>query len=181
MRTSFSTIWTRFFGKQEMRILMVGLDAAGKTTILYKLKLAEVVTTIPTIGFNVETVEYKNISFTVWDVGGQETIRRLWNYYYNNIQGIIFVVDSNDTERIDDAREELHKMLAEEELKDACLLVMANKQDLPGAMTPPDIADGLGLHTIRGRSWHLQGTCATSGDGLYEGLDWLSKTVTTKS
>ena len=160
---------------------MVGLDAAGKTTILYKLKLAEVVTTIPTIGFNVETVEYKNISFTVWDVGGQETIRRLWNYYYNNIQGIIFVVDSNDTERIDDAREELHKMLAEEELKDACLLVMANKQDLPGAMTPPDIADGLGLHTIRGRSWHLQGTCATSGDGLYEGLDWLSKTVTTKS
>ena len=181
MGTSFSTIWTRFFGKQEMRILMVGLDAAGKTTILYKLKLAEVVTTIPTIGFNVETVEYKNISFTVWDVGGQETIRRLWNYYYNNIQGIIFVVDSNDTERIDDAREELHKMLAEEELKDACLLVMANKQDLPGAMTPPDIADGLGLHTIRGRSWHLQGTCATSGDGLYEGLDWLSKTVTTKS
>ena len=181
MGTSFSTIWTRFFGKKEMRILMVGLDAAGKTTILYKLKLAEVVTTIPTIGFNVETVEYKNISFTVWDVGGQETIRRLWNYYYNNIQGIIFVVDSNDTERIDDAREELHKMLAEEELKDACLLVMANKQDLPGAMTPPDIADGLGLHTIRGRSWHLQGTCATSGDGLYEGLDWLSKTVTNKS
>ena len=181
MGTSFSTIWTRFFGKKEMRILMVGLDAAGKTTILYKLKLAEVVTTIPTIGFNVETVEYKNISFTVWDVGGQETIRRLWNYYYNNIQGIIFVVDSNDTERIDDAREELHKMLAEEELKDACLLVMANKQDLPGAMTPPDIANGLGLHTIRGRSWHLQGTCATSGDGLYEGLDWLSKTVTTKS
>ena len=181
MGTSFSTIWTRFFGKKEMRILMVGLDAAGKTTILYKLKLAEVVTTIPTIGFNVETVEYKNISFTVWDVGGQETIRRLWNYYYNNIQGIIFVVDSNDTERIDDAREELHKMLAEEELKDACLLVMANKQDLPGAMTPPDIADGLGLHTIRGRSWHLQTTCATSGDGLYEGLDWLSKNVTKKS
>ena len=62
------------FGKQEMRILMVGLDAAGKTTILYKLKLGEVVTTIPTIGFNVETVEYKNISFTVWDVGGQDKV-----------------------------------------------------------------------------------------------------------
>ena len=75
-------------------IFKVGLDAAGKTTILYKLKLGEVVTTIPTIGFNVETVEYKNISFTVWDVGGQDKIRPLWRHYYQNTQGIIFVVDS---------------------------------------------------------------------------------------
>ena len=110
-----------------MRILMVGLDAAGKTTILYKLKLGEVVTTIPTIGFNVETVEYKNISFTVWDVGGQDKIRLLWRHYYQNTQGIIFVVDSNDRERVDDAKEELHRMLGEDELKDAVLLIMANK------------------------------------------------------
>jgi len=65
----FSKVWTRLIGSQEMKILMLGLDAAGKTTILYRLKLAEVVTTIPTVGFNVETVEYKNINFTVWDVG----------------------------------------------------------------------------------------------------------------
>ena len=151
MGTAFGKIWGRFFGKQEMRILMVGLDAAGKTTILYKLKLGEVVTTIPTIGFNVETVEYKNISFTVWDVGGQDKIRLLWRHYYQNTQGIIFVVDSNDRDRIDDAKEELHRMLGEDELKDAILLVMANKQDLPGAMTTPDVTDKLGLHTIRGR------------------------------
>ena len=87
-----SKVWERMLGKKEMRILMVGLDAAGKTTILYKLKLGEVVTTIPTIGFNVETVEYKNISFTVWDVGGQDKIRPLWRHYYQNTQGteIIF-------------------------------------------------------------------------------------------
>ena len=151
MGTSFGKIWARFFGKKEMRILMVGLDAAGKTTILYKLKLGEVVTTIPTIGFNVETVEYKNISFTVWDVGGQDKIRLLWRHYYQNTQGIIFVVDSNDRDRVDDAKEELHRMLGEDELKDAILLVMANKQDLPGAMTTPDLTDKLGLHTIRGR------------------------------
>ena len=148
MGTSFGKIWARFFGKKEMRILMVGLDAAGKTTILYKLKLGEVVTTIPTIGFNVETVEYKNISFTVWDVGGQDKIRLLWRHYYQNTQGIIFVVDSNDRDRVDDAKEELHRMLGEDELKDAILLVMANKQDLPGAMTTPDLTDKLGLHTI---------------------------------
>mmetsp|Transcript_8860 Transcript_8860/g.7837 ORF Transcript_8860/g.7837 Transcript_8860/m.7837 type:complete len:159 (-) Transcript_8860:125-601(-) len=158
MGMSFSKIWSRFFGKKEMRILMVGLDAAGKTTILYKLKLGEVVTTIPTIGFNVENVEYKNISFTVWDVGGQDKIRLLWRHYYQNTQGIIFVVDSNDKDRVEDAREELHRMLAEDELKDALLLVMANKQDLPGALTPPEITDSLGLHTIKARSWFIQAT-----------------------
>merc|ERR1711945_50216 len=82
MGLAFTKLWQRMLGSKEMRILMVGLDAAGKTTILYKLKLGEVVTTIPTIGFNVETVEYKNISFTVWDVGGQDKIRPLWRHYY---------------------------------------------------------------------------------------------------
>merc|ERR1712174_192300 len=91
----FSRALQRLIGKRDCRILMVGLDAAGKTTILYKLKLGEIVTTIPTIGFNVETVEYKNISFTVWDVGGQDKIRPLWRHYYQNTQGLIFVVDSN--------------------------------------------------------------------------------------
>merc|ERR1711967_203752 len=94
----------RMLGKQEMRILMVGLDAAGKTTILYKLKLGEVVSSVPTIGFNVETLEYKKIKFTVWDVGGQDKIRLLWRHYYQNTQGLIFVVDSNDRDRIEKQR-----------------------------------------------------------------------------
>ena len=111
MGLAFGRLWSRVFGKTEQRILMVGLDAAGKTTILYKLKLGEVVTTIPTIGFNVETVEYKNISFTVWDVGGQDKIRPLWRHYYNNTNGLIFVVDSNDRERVEDAKDELFRML----------------------------------------------------------------------
>ena len=181
MGNLFANIWKRMVGTKEMRILMVGLDAAGKTTILYKLKLGEVVNTIPTIGFNVETVEYKNISFNVWDVGGQDKIRLLWRHYYTNTQGLIYVVDSNDRDRIDENREELHKMLAEEELRDAVLLVFANKQDLPGALTCPEITDKLGLHTIRGRTWFIQSTCAVRGDGLYEGLDWLSKSVSSSS
>ena len=174
---SFQSVFKRLFSKKEMRILMVGLDAAGKTTILYKLKLGEIVTTIPTIGFNVETVEYKNINFTVWDVGGQDKIRPLWRHYYQNTQGIIFVVDSNDRERAEDAREELHRMLNEPELSDAVLLVFANKQDLPKAMKPADVAEKLGLSSLRTRVWHIQGCCATTGDGLYEGLDWLVETL----
>mmetsp|Transcript_18234 Transcript_18234/g.44509 ORF Transcript_18234/g.44509 Transcript_18234/m.44509 type:complete len:180 (-) Transcript_18234:74-613(-) len=177
MGLAFSRLFARLFSKQEMRILMVGLDAAGKTTILYKLKLGEVVTTIPTIGFNVETVEYKNISFTVWDVGGQDKIRALWRHYYQNTQGLIFVVDSNDRERVDDAREELHKILSEEEMKDAVLLVFANKQDLPQAMPAAEVTEKLKLTSMSNRQWYIQSTCATTGDGLYEGLDWLSRTL----
>ena len=198
---NFGSVFKRLFSKKEMRILMVGLDAAGKTTILYKLKLGEIVTTIPTIGFNVETVEYKNINFTVWDVGGQDKIRPLWRHYFQNTQGLIFVVDSNDRDRAAEARDELHRMLNEDELRDAVLLVFANKQvfvmakkiipsigyllfwfqDLPNAMNAADITDKLGLHSLRQRNWYIQATCATSGEGLYEGLDWLSNQLAKKS
>merc|ERR1712014_172301 len=175
-----SKVWERMVGKTEMRLLMVGLDAAGKTTILYKLKLGEVVTTIPTIGFNVETVEYKNISFNVWDIGGQDKIRKLWRYHYANTQGLIFVVDSNDHDRIEDAREELHQMLGEDEMRDAAVLVIANKQDLPNSMTTSEVSEKLGLQSMRNRQWYIQSACATTGDGLYEGLDWMSRILSSK-
>ncbi|VDP22206.1 unnamed protein product [Echinostoma caproni] len=181
-----SSLLDKLWSKKEVRILMVGLDAAGKTTILYKLKLNEIVTTIPTIGFNVETVEYKNISFTVWDVGGQKIIRPLWRHYYDNAKAIIFVVDSNDTERIDEAREELHALLNEDKLREAILLVFANKQvcsriygnlfipqDLPNALSTSEVAKGLGMTNFQNRKWFIQSSCAATGDGIYSGLDWL--------
>ena len=107
----FSKLWTKLLGKKDVRILMLGLDAAGKTTIHYQLKMKEIVKTIPTIGFNVESLDYKGLNFTVWDVGGQYKIRVLWKHYYQNTDGLIFVVDSNDKERIEEASEELMKML----------------------------------------------------------------------
>ena len=177
MGAALSAMIKSLFGKMEARVLMVGLDAAGKTTILYKLKLGEIVTTIPTIGFNVETVEYKNLKFTVWDVGGQDKLRPLWRHYFQNTNGVIFVVDSNDKDRVAQARDELAKMLSEDELRDAVLLVYANKQDLPNAMSTAEVTDKLGLHSLRQRNWFIQGCCATSGEGLYEGLDWLATNV----
>ncbi|KAM9859495.1 ADP-ribosylation factor 5-like [Aulostomus maculatus] len=176
MGVFISSLFSRFTAKLPVRILMVGLDAAGKTTLLYKLKLAEVVTTIPTVGFNVETVDYKNISFTVWDVGGQTVIRPLWKHYYTNTQGLIFVVDSNDPERIKEAADELHMMLEEEELRGVVVLVFANKQDLPRAVPVSDITEALGLSGIS-QPWFVQASCAVSGAGLVEGLDWLSNQV----
>jgi len=176
-----SKVWQRLFSKQEMRILMFGPDA---TTILKKLKtqlkLDEdlVVTTIPTIGFNSETMEYKNLSFTAWDVAYK--IHPLWRHFYQNAQGIIFVVDSNDRDRIEDAREELTKMLNEDEMGDAVLLVFANNKDLPNAMSAAEVTDKLGLHNMHNRQWFLQSACATTGDGLVEGLDWMSRSLSGK-
>jgi len=158
----------------EVRTLFIGLDAGGKTTILYKLKLGEVVTTIPTIGFNVESVKYKNISFTIWDVGGQQQIRPLWRHYLANTQAVVYIIDSNDSERMQEAHDELHKMLDEPELNEAVLLVLANKQDLPNAKSVAEVTDKLGLHSLRNRRWYIQACCGVSGDGLYEGLDWLA-------
>eukprot|EP00850_Spirogloea_muscicola_P000625 SM000002S05705 [mRNA] locus=s2:1771629:1773299:+ [translate_table: standard] len=170
----FSRLFASLFGEREARILVLGLDNAGKTTILYRLQVGEVVSTIPTIGFNVETVQYKNIKFQVWDLGGQTSIRPYWRCYFPNTQAVIYVVDSTDTDRIATAKEEFHSILQEEELRDAVVLVYANKQDLPGALSDSEVTEALELHKIRSRQWAIFKTSAVKGDGLFEGLDWLS-------
>jgi small GTP-binding protein len=115
------------------------------------------------------------VTFTVWDVGGQDKIRPLWRHYFANTQGLIYVVDSNDRERIPEARAELNKMVGEEELRNATVLVFANKQDLPNAMPVADLTQELGLPNMTSREWFVQACCATNGTGLYEGLDWLTE------
>lgn len=171
------TALRKLFGNQEVRILMVGLDNAGKTTILYQLRLHEVISTVPTIGFNVETVNYKNISFTVWDIGGQDKIRNLWRVYLKGSQGLIFVIDSSDKQRIEEAKGELFRLLEEEDLQGAHVLVFANKQDVVGAAAVTDIRDRLGLNDIRTHNWFIQPTCALKGEGLHDGLDWLANQI----
>jgi len=170
---------TQFFSvfrKKDARIVMVGLDAAGKTTVLYKLKLNDIVTTIPTIGFNVERLEYKNLKMTIWDIGGQDRLRPLWRHYYENTNGIIFVVDSCDKSRIGLARDEIAKMMEEPALRDAKLVVFANKQDMPSAMSASEIISALELRMLK-NDWFVQPTAATTGAGLYEGLDWLASKI----
>ncbi len=135
------------------------------------------VSTLPTIGFNLETVEYRNIKFTVWDIGGQDKLRPLWKHYFSGIHGVIFVVDSSDSTRIDEASEEINKIISETDLEGASVLIYANKQDLPGALKPNDLVNKLGLHSYRSRKWYLMPTCATTGEGLHEGLEWLSTSI----
>ncbi|KAL3873473.1 hypothetical protein ACJMK2_036586 [Sinanodonta woodiana] len=166
------------FRNVPARILMLGLDAAGKTTILYKIKLNENVSTIPTIGFNVETVSpVKGLTFTVWDIGGQDKIRPLWRHYFQNVDGLIYVVDSNDKERITESRNELFGICDTDEMRGVPVVVLANKQDLPGAMSVSEVIDGLTLRKLRDRKWNVQGTNALTGDGIYESMHTLAKFV----
>jgi len=170
----FSKKLNSVFGNKEMRVLMLGLDAAGKTTILYKLKLGQDVTTIPTVGFNVESVTFKKVKFNVWDVGGQDKIRPLWKHYFAGTQGLIFVIDSSDRERIEEARTELMRIITDKDMKDAVLLVFANKSDVPSAMDASEVTEKLGLHKLTDHPWYMQASCAINGDGLLDGLTWLN-------
>ncbi|CEP63795.1 Arf family GTPase ARL1 LALA0_S09e02674g [Lachancea lanzarotensis] len=178
MGNFFSSMFDRLWGvNKEMRILILGLDGAGKTTILYRLQIGEVVTTKPTIGFNVETLVYKNLKLNVWDLGGQTSIRPYWRCYYSNTAAVIFVVDSTDKDRMATASKELHMMLQEEELQDAALLVFANKQDQPGALSASEVSKQLSLVELKDRSWSIVASSAIKGEGISEGLDWLIDVV----
>lgn len=173
----FSSLSSYCYGC-ERRILILGLDAAGKTTLLYRLKLGETVTTIPTIGFNVESVSYKNVTFTMWDVGGQEKLRPLWRHYVSPTDAVVFVVDSTDAERLGDAQEALTDLYNFGELRNAKLLVFANKQDIPGALSPIEVRARMGVDDVTKNLIYVQGCSAITGEGLYEGLEWLARVVT---
>jgi len=142
--------------------------------MLYRLQLGDVVTTTPTIGFNLETITYNNLTFQVWDLGGQTSIRPYWRCYYSSTDVVIFVVDSTDRDRVALAKQELYGLLDEAELKETVLVVMANKQDAEGAMTEAEIMSALGLSGITTQQWAIFMTSALKGDGIFEAMDWIA-------
>uniref|UniRef100_A0A4W4DV64 ADP-ribosylation factor-like 8 n=1 Tax=Electrophorus electricus TaxID=8005 RepID=A0A4W4DV64_ELEEL len=158
----------------EHKVIIVGLDNAGKTTILYQFLMKEVVHTSPTIGSNVEEIVVKNTHFLMWDIGGQESLRASWNTYYSNTEFIILVVDSTDRERLAISKEELYRMLAHEDLRKAAVLIFANKQDMKGCMSAAEISKYLTLSAIKDHPWHIQSCCALTGEGLGQGLEWMT-------
>ena len=172
----WTSLWNWTWG-QPTKLVMVGLDGAGKTTILYRLKLGESAPTIPTIGFNVERVAVNGTDCTVWDVGGQSRLRSLWAHYLQGTDVLVFVVDAQDRERLGEARSELARLLAEPMLVESALLLLANKQDLPNAADADDIIHQvLTPETREGRPWRVQLCCASTGDGLDQGLRWVTET-----
>jgi len=160
--------------EKEIRILMVGLDNAGKTTIVKRINGEDVTKISPTLGFNIKTMAFKEFMLNIWDVGGQKTLRSYWRNYYEQTDGMVWVVDSADARRVQDCREELHKLLGEEKLAGASLLIFANKQDIAGALSKEEISKVLGLEQMStSRHWAIVGCSALTGEGLLDGFDWL--------
>ena len=178
MGVAASALWGWLWpGDREYKLLLVGLDNAGKTTTLYQLQLGEVVRTQPTVGSNVETVRHRNLTFEVWDLGGQAAMRPSWATYFKATDAVFLVVDSTDRGRLQLARAEAERLLRSDDLRGAVLLVLANKQDLADAMGPAELCDALGLHAIKSHDWHIQACSAKTGAGLNEGMGWVAARV----
>lgn len=156
-----------------MRILMLGLDNAGKTTILKRFNGEPIDTISPTLGFNIKTLEHRGYKLNIWDVGGQKSLRSYWKNYFECTDGVAWVVDSADTRRLQDCARELRVLLREERLAGATLLVLANKRDLPGALSKQEIREALDLDSISTHHWRVVDVSAVTGDNLLEAVDWM--------
>ncbi|GAB6020670.1 ADP-ribosylation factor-like protein 2 [Chamberlinius hualienensis] len=154
-----------------------GLDNAGKTTILKKFNGEDIHTISPTLGFNIKTLEYKGFLLNIWDVGGQKSLRSYWRNYFESTDGLIWVVDSADKRRLQDCKIELHNLLLEERLAGATLLVLANKQDLSGALNDEQIRELLELNNIKTHHWRIVNCSAITGENLLQAIDWLLKDI----
>eukprot|EP00927_Polykrikos_kofoidii_P078626 TRINITY_DN75432_c0_g1_i1.p1 TRINITY_DN75432_c0_g1~~TRINITY_DN75432_c0_g1_i1.p1 ORF type:complete len:182 (+),score=39.77 TRINITY_DN75432_c0_g1_i1:100-645(+) len=159
--------------EREAQILVLGLDNAGKTTILKKLSDEDTTHIMPTQGFNIKSLNHDGFKMHVWDIGGQKTIRPYWSNYFDATDSLVFVVDSSDHRRLEESGAELNELLSEDKLAGVPLLVFANKQDLMHAVPANEISDALKLHNIKDRTWTIQACSATKGDGLPEGMEWL--------
>ncbi|KAE9399099.1 ARF/SAR superfamily [Gymnopus androsaceus JB14] len=159
--------------EKEMRILFLGLDNAGKTTILKKLNGEDIMSVSPTLGFNIKTFMHSKYTLNIWDVGGQRTLRPYWRNYFEQTDALVWVVDSGDRMRMKDCKEELHSLLLEDRLAGASLLVFANKWDLQGSMNDSQIRDALDLNSIKSHHWKILSCSAVTGENLIDGLDWV--------
>ena len=167
------------FPKRKLRVLMVGMPASGKTRILYKMNRIDLVPLIPTIGFNIETFKYSNYDIDVMDLGGECKIIDFWPLYLQSSQGIIYVIDSNHPYTFEDSINGFHKIYEILEQMNIPILVFANKKDLPNVIKPAEMVKKLQLDKIR-NPWHIQETCAITGEGLDEGFAWLAEQMCSK-
>ncbi|KAM9259548.1 ADP-ribosylation factor-like protein 14 [Morus bassanus] len=170
---------TKHSKAKQANILMLGLDSAGKSTLLYKFKYNDVFLTIPTIGFNVDMIETgKDFTLTFWDVGGQQKMRQVWCNFLENADGLLYVVDSSDKQRLEESRKEFELILKNDFLRSVPVVMLANKQDLPGALNAEEITRRFHLKKYcSDRNWYVQPCCALTGEGLSEALQRLTSFV----
>lgn len=157
-----------------------GLDCAGKSTIVASFANEDKTKVSPTLGFAIKTVVFKGLKLNIWDVGGQRSLRSFWKNYYESTDGLVWVVDSSDIERLHECATILHQLVHEERLKGASLLIFANKQDLEGSLSSTEIAQILMLERIKTREWHIIPCSATNGSGIHEGMSWIADEISNR-
>ncbi|OQD79897.1 hypothetical protein PENANT_c042G08353 [Penicillium antarcticum] len=158
---------------KEMRILMLGLDNAGKTTIVKRIMNEDVTTVSPTLGFIIKTIDFMGYKLNIWDVGGQKTLRSYWKNYFEKTDTLVWVVDATDRLRVNDCRQELAGLLLEERLTGASLLVFLNKTDVEHCMDEQEVRERLDLDSIKTHKWTILPCSAMTGTNLTEGLEWV--------
>ncbi len=177
-----SSFISLFKTKRELRILMVGLDQAGKSTIVATMQIGKPISAPmkPTIGFNLEEITFQSLKLKIWDISGQEKCRELWKHYYEGSNGIVFVVDSADKERIGEVRDEFQRVLLEQDLRYVRILVFANKQDIGGSIKAKELKMALGLGPEHEGKIKIQECSAKDNTGLVEGFTWLVNEIENK-
>ncbi|KAJ3444275.1 adp-ribosylation factor [Anaeramoeba flamelloides] len=182
MGNPFQKLFSKVLWEEGLNTPMIGLDSAGKTTILYKLKLGEIRTWIPTIGLTAETLWYKKTRLSCFDVGGSGRIYPPLETHFGNINSLIYVIDSANHESfsIEENKKQIHYFFNLEKLKSLPILIFANKQDLPNSMNPQEIIETFDLNKFRDRKWLIQPCKAILGEGLYEGFKWLVSILQTQ-
>nr|XP_057915002.1 ADP-ribosylation factor-like protein 3 [Doryrhamphus excisus] len=162
---------------QEVHLLLLGLDNAGKTTLLKQLAAEDISHVTPTQGFNIKSVQSSGFKLNVWDIGGQRKIRPYWKNYFENTDVLIYVIDSSDKKRFEETSMELSELLEEDELAGVPLLIFANKQDLMTAISASELAESLNLHTVRDRMWQVQACSAITAEGVQDGMSWVCRNI----
>jgi len=180
MFSLFYGLWKYVFTKDEFRVLILGVDKAGKTTLLEKLKSIYLKggglppdRVVPTVGLNIGRIEDANAKLVFWDLGGQVGLRAIWEKYYEEAHAIMYVIDAATASSFEDAKSAMDKVIRHEHLRGAPLLIVANKQDLPGVINDEELALFLNLKELDERPYMFQAVSAYDGRGIKSGIDWL--------
>jgi ADP-ribosylation factor-like protein 3 len=158
---------------KDCKVVMLGLDNAGKTTVLNTLAQGSNYEIAPTRGFNVQSLQKDDLTLQVHDIGGQASTWRLWPSFLANVDVLVFVVDSADRSRLHEVARAMKFLLTNDKLSGIPMLLWANKQDLLNALTPSEIVQSLDLQLIKDRSFQVIGCSTRDKAGLEDGVDWI--------
>ncbi|KAI8802398.1 ADP-ribosylation factor family-domain-containing protein [Cladochytrium replicatum] len=182
MFTLLSGLYAQYTRKDEYFVIILGLDNAGKTTLLEKIKSIFLNVAgippdkiVPTVGLNLANVDIGGVRLKFWDLGGQRELRSIWDKYYSECHGIVFVIDATDPERLDEVQEAFETVITNDSVEGVPVLMLANKQDVESALKVHEIKEKFNKIAVKlgARDSKVLPVSALTGSGVREAVDWL--------